>query len=63
MTKPDETMYSRKIENPEVYTCANPATCPHALHRMSVEEYKQRMGNIAEAVRVTKVFFAEGTKK
>lgn len=27
----------------EVYTCANPDTCPHPLHQMTVEEYEAAM--------------------
>jgi hypothetical protein len=32
----------------EIAQCSNPETCPHALHRMSVEEYTQRLKQQAE---------------
>lgn len=39
----DPEYYTSKDWKPEVYTCGNPETCPHALHRMSVEEYKAKL--------------------
>lgn len=51
MTPEEQKRISLEKALKEVYTCANPETCPHPLHRMSVEEYQRKLVKQAQGAK------------